>query len=356
MSVETTTAGSTSRGRCTYPGCTRPPRRRAGDKGGKPPIYCDLLNENTGKYAHTPVTARREEQRRTRQTGTNGRGSPAVSAEQTSATITVETGRSATVARERAASLLEQFQIEAAGLARTITTALAEFTAAADPELVRAELDDAHRHVERIQFEATEQVKDAQRERDQATNAAHQLVKDLDEAIEVRDQAIDDLERAERQRDEATAAAEQAHEDAAAVIAQSQQDVEAEIDKVRQGTAAELAQIRAEAAEQITAAQRERDVATVAASRAEAIAQRAVDDAERFRTEMGDLRREHKKELADMRADGKAGLADQAAQLRDVYEAEITRLTHQIATMAAAQTHLVTRDQQGSEEAAAAQR
>lgn len=335
---------------CAYPDCTRPPRPRAGAGGGKPPIYCDLLNDNTGKYAHTPVTARREEQRRARQTGTNTQVSAAVKAERTGANCGVGGGRSTTVSREHAASLLEQFRTEAADLTETITTALAEFAAAADPELVRSELDDAHRHVERIQFESAEQIKDAQRERDQATNAAHQLIKDRDEAIAVRDQAIDDLERAEQERDEATASAEQARADAATVIAQAQQEVEAEIEKVGQQAATDVARIRAEAAEQITTAQRERDRAAVAASTADAIAKRAADDAERLRTELADVRREHKKELADLRADSKAALADQAARLQEVYEAEITRLTNQITAAATVHARPLTEGQQDGEE------
>ncbi|MGH3670661.1 MAG: hypothetical protein ACRDSH_08485, partial [Pseudonocardiaceae bacterium] len=40
---------------CMFPGCARPVRERAGEGGGKPPIYCDLLNPATGKLAHTPL-------------------------------------------------------------------------------------------------------------------------------------------------------------------------------------------------------------------------------------------------------------------------------------------------------------
>lgn len=330
-SVQTTM--DSARSTCAYPGCTRSPRRRAGDKGGKPPIYCDLINENTGKYAHTPVSARREEQRRARQTGANGRAGTAVTVEQDGASGVVGVQRSATGARERAGGLLEQFQAEAVELTKTIAAAVAEFAAATDPDLVRAELDEAHRRVERIQFEAAEQVKDAQRERDQATTTTLQLIKDRDEAVAVREQAIDDLERVERERDEVAAAIDRVRADAAKTVTQAKQDAEAEIEKVRQHEATEVARIQAEAAEWVAAARRERDDAAVAASRADAVAQRAIDDVERLRTELADLRREHKKELADLRGDSKASLADQAAQLREVYQAEITRLTGQIAAM-----------------------
>lgn len=350
-SVETDTHGV--RDTCAYPGCIRPRRRRAGDKGGKPPIYCDLINENTGKYAHTPLTARREEQRRARQTGSNGWTSTNTTAKPDGANSAVSVERSATVARERAASLLEQFRTETAGLSDTIATALAELAAAADPDLVRAELDDAHRRVERIQFETTQQIKDAQRARDQATAAASQLAKDRDNAIAVRDQAIDDLERAERERDEAIANVEQARADAATSIAEARHDAEAEIERARHRAATDVAQCRTEAAGQIMVLQRQRDDAAVAASRADAIAKRGADDAERLRIEMADLRREHKNELADLRADNKAALADQVAQLREVYDAEITRLTNQIAAMTGVQAPPVTEDQQGRVDGAA---
>src|SRR5919202_1599895 len=56
---------------CRFPGCGRPARERAGEGGGKPPIYCDLVNPATGKLAHTPLTAARERARRERH-GTDG--------------------------------------------------------------------------------------------------------------------------------------------------------------------------------------------------------------------------------------------------------------------------------------------
>lgn len=333
------------RSTCAYPACTRPPRPRSGGGGGKPPIYCDVINEDTGKYAHTPVTARREEQRRARHAGGHDRTRAGVTVDADDAAGVPGLGRSATAARERAGTLVEQFRADAAGLAETIAAALAEIAAAVDPDRVRAELDDASRHVERVQFEAGEQVKDAHRERDQARAAATQLSTDRDEAVRVRDQAIDDLERAERDRDAATAAAEQVRADTATAIAEAQRDAEAEIGRVRQQAAADIARIQAEAMERVSRANRERDDATVSASRAEAIATRAADDAERLRTELADLRREHKKELADLRADGKAALVDQAAQLRDVYEAEITRLTNQLAAMTATPIRASAEDQ-----------
>lgn len=238
-SIVATTGGQ--RSACAYPGCSRPPRSRAGSGGGKLPIYCDLRNDNTGNFAHTPVTARREEDRRSRKDGGNRGAGGGSSADVDGAGDDVGVGRLATAARERAGSLLEQFRAEIGQLSETIVMALDEFAAAADPDAVRAELNEAHRRVERIQFEAAEQVRDAHHERDQAMAAA------------------------------------------------------------------------------------------AAATRADAIARRAADDAERLRIELADLRCEHKKELADLRTDNKAALTDQATQLRQLHEAEIMRLTSQIA-------------------------
>lgn len=324
--IEATTGGQWSA--CAYPGCPRPPRPRAGTGGGKPPIYCDLRNESTGNFAHTPVTARREENRRARHAHADGGVSvaPVVDVDSVG-------GHSATGARERAGTLLEQFRTEVGRLTETIAVALDEFAVAADPDTVRVELDEAHRQVDRIRFEAAEQVKDAHRERDEAMSAASRLAEDRDEAVAVRDQAIDDLERAEHEPDDANAAAEQVRADSAMAIAQVKQEADGEVERVRQVAAAEASSVRAEATEQIRTASRERDEATATANRADAIARHATDDVERLRTELTNLRHEHKKELADLRTDAKAALADQATQLRQVYEAEIARLASQIAAM-----------------------
>lgn len=328
-SDETATSGK--RTACAYPGCTRPPRPRAGTGGGKPPIYCDLINDNTGKWAHTPVTARREEERRARPpTATGGTARHVSAVADGGVDGGPATERLATVARERAGSLLEQFRTEASRLGDTIAAALDEFAKAADPDKVRAELDEAQRRVERVEFDSAEQVKDANRDRDRSAAAALQLMKDCDEAITVRNQAIDDLEHAERDRDAALVAAEGARADAVAAVAEVKRDAAAEIERVRQQTASDVAQIRVESADQVSDARKECDEAKVVASRADAIAKREASDAERLRAEFADLRRDHKKELADLRADHKTAVADQAAQLREVYEAQIARLGDQI--------------------------
>src|SRR5688572_30327519 len=87
---------------CAFPNCTRPPRPRAGDGGGKPPRYCDLTDADTGRLLHTPLTAARERARQERLTTGGpatgpGAGSPGSDAP-------------ASAARDRAASLLEQFR------------------------------------------------------------------------------------------------------------------------------------------------------------------------------------------------------------------------------------------------------
>jgi hypothetical protein len=99
-----TGTGSTS---CAFPGCDRPVRARAGDGGGKPPIYCDLLNPTTGTLTHTPLTAARERDRRQRQ-GTNGQPPTLIGQAPASA------------ARERAASLLAQFRVPGEQITATL--------------------------------------------------------------------------------------------------------------------------------------------------------------------------------------------------------------------------------------------
>ena len=68
MTTAVSSAAGTGSGAatCMFPGCGRPARERAGEGGGKPPIYCDLVNPATGKLAHTPLTAARERARRER--------------------------------------------------------------------------------------------------------------------------------------------------------------------------------------------------------------------------------------------------------------------------------------------------
>ena len=63
----------TSAATCMFPGCGRLVRERAGDGGGKPPIYCDLVNPATGKLAHTALTAARERARRDKPGGVRSR-------------------------------------------------------------------------------------------------------------------------------------------------------------------------------------------------------------------------------------------------------------------------------------------
>lgn len=70
------------------------------DGGGKSPIYCDLINQATGKFAHTSLTAARE-QARVEKAGAAARPADAV----------VEAPASAS--RSRAESLLDRFRATA---------------------------------------------------------------------------------------------------------------------------------------------------------------------------------------------------------------------------------------------------
>ncbi|MGH3438208.1 MAG: hypothetical protein ACRDRN_17295, partial [Sciscionella sp.] len=139
---------------CMFPGCERPVRGRAGEGGGKPPIYCDLVNPGTGKLAHTPLTAARERAKQ-RQGAT---GHPAG----------LNGEAPASAARDRAVGLLDQFWTASEQMSATLGAAIEAMSAAGDPESVSAELTAARRQVERTRLEADERIQTAEAARDQA--------------------------------------------------------------------------------------------------------------------------------------------------------------------------------------------
>ncbi|MGI8313436.1 hypothetical protein [Saccharopolyspora hattusasensis] len=233
----TSTEVSESAQTCAFAGCTRPVRERAGDGGGKPPKYCALLNEKTGKYAHTALTAAREQAKRERQaSGDGGRNEP-------------ETGESpASAAQARAASLLEQFRAEVAKANSTLQLGLEALGEATDPESVGAELSAAKRTVRRVQLEADEAVTTAHTERDQALAEARHLREQLEEATGARDEAIAELETSEQAREAADHQAEQTRVELEQVTADRD---------AQRGRAEEAERAQAETAEQLKTAQAE---------------------------------------------------------------------------------------------------
>src|SRR5579883_1405663 len=98
---------------CAFPGCGRPVRAKAGDGGGKPPIYCDLTNPSTGKYAHTSLTAGREEARLEK----------LAASEQPATDLVPVPVAPASEARVRAQGLLEQFRAEVGRMTGTLQSA-----------------------------------------------------------------------------------------------------------------------------------------------------------------------------------------------------------------------------------------
>jgi hypothetical protein len=171
---------------CGFSGCSRPRRPRAGETGGKSPVYCDLIDPATGKLTHTPYTSARE--RRRQQQGVTERPGEVVGETPTSA------------AHRRAAGLLEQFQAAGKQLSDTLAAAIEAMTAAGDPEKVRAELAAAERR-----FQSAEVA------RDQARAEAAQAQQAADDAGRARDEAITEVETLEAALASTRAELEQAH-------------------------------------------------------------------------------------------------------------------------------------------------
>jgi colicin import membrane protein len=305
-------------GVCAFPGCPRPVRPRSGDSGGKPPIYCDLSNETTGKFAHTALTAARERARQERPSAT---GLPAA-----------ETGEApASAARERATTLLEQFRSTATGMAAQLAEAIAAFEAAGDPDTVSAELTAARRTVERTRLETDERVTAAELARDQAEATAAQLAEQAREATAARDEAIAELETAETTlaatRDELTAEQRRAVEQLAALRAEhaaeldqartaaaeqiqtAQADAEQHVRTAQEQARSEIETARARFAEQLAAAEADRDRALAAATRTEQAAADATAQRDELRADLKQLRADHRDELTGLRREHREELA-----------------------------------------------
>lgn len=209
--MSTAESSATTAATCAYPGCERPVRERAGDSGGKPPKYCDAVNESTGKLAHTALTAARERARLDKQDGQQPATAEPGSAETPAST-----------AAARASSLLEQFRQEARRLDGTLTEGLQALAEAADPDAVSTEISTANRTLRRVQLEADEAVTGAQAERDQVRAELDHVRDQLAEATAARDEAMTDLDSSEAARTAAEsvaattqAEAEQARQEAA---------------------------------------------------------------------------------------------------------------------------------------------
>jgi colicin import membrane protein len=295
---------------CMFPGCSRPVRERAGEGGGKPPLYCDQLNPNTGKLAHTPLTAARERARRERQSA-NGH----------SAGLIGETPASA--ARERAAGLLEQFRTGAEQLTRTLAAAIDAMTSASDPESVSTELTAARRQVERARLEADERIQAIETARDQAlaeTAAARQA---LAEALAARDEAIAELDTLDAALTTTRAELDQTHTELAALRLEHRDELAA----VRRHAAEQVSAAEQRATEQVRAAETARDQALAEASAARQAATDATNRAEEAREELRQARTEHRDELAAERARADTALDAQRAEHRRETETLQTVLT-----------------------------
>ena len=294
---------------CMFPGCERPVRGRAGEGGGKPPIYCDLVNPTTGKLAHTPLTAARERAKQ-RQGAT---GHPAG----------LNGEAPASAARDRAVGLLDQFRAAAEQMSGTLGAAIEAMSAAGDLESVSAELTAARRQVERTRLETDERIQTAEAARDQATadNAAARQT--AAEAAAARDEAISELDaldatlaatraELEQARAEHTAELERLRAEHTSHLDQHRTEAAGQLAAVRTGAAEQIAAAQVEAAEQIRAAQADatgriqaaeaaRDQALGAAAAARQAATDANRHAEAAREELRQARTEHRDELTTLR-------------------------------------------------------
>ncbi|MDQ2788440.1 MAG: hypothetical protein M3Y73_01525 [Actinomycetota bacterium] len=343
---------------CMFPGCERPVRDRAGEGGGKPPIYCDLVNPATGKLAHTPLTAARERGRQQRQRVT---GHPA--------------GRNgdapASLARDRAVGLLDQFRTAVEQMSGTLDAAIEAMSAASDPETVSAELTAARRQVERTRLEADERIQTAEAARHQAaadTVAAHQAAA---EAAAARDEAISELDaldatlgttraELEQARAEYTAERERLRAEHASDLDQQRAESERQLTAVRTAAAEQQAAAEAQATEQVRAAQTDaagrihaaeaaRDQALTEASAARQAATDATRHAEQAREELRQARTEHREELTALRREHRDELTAERQRTDtalDTLRAEHRRETETLQTALTALQGVTAKDEQ----------
>jgi colicin import membrane protein len=304
---------------CAFPGCERPVRDRAGDGGGKPPIYCALLNQTTGKHAHTPLTAARERARRERQ-GTSGQP----------AALTGETPASA--ARDRAATLLDQFRTTAEQMTGTLAAAIEAMTSAGDPESVSAELTTARRQVDRMQLEADERVQAAEAARDQATIDALATRQVTAEAAAARDEAISELDTVEATLVTTQTKLEQARIDYAAELEQLRAEAAAQVAVVERRAGEQVRAVQAEAAGRVQVAEAGRGQAATEASAARQAATDAARRADETRKELLQARTDHREELAALRREHREELA--AERQRADATLEVVRVEHRRETQA----------------------
>jgi colicin import membrane protein len=354
VDVMTSANAAEGTGVCAFPGCTRPVRPRSGDGGGKPPIYCDLINETTGKYAHTALTAARERVRLER-AGATGLG------------VADSGERPASAARERAATLLDQFQSSAASMAAQLAEAIAAFEQAGDPESVSAELTAARRMVERTRLETDERVTAAESARDEAEAIAAARAGEAREAAQARDEAIAELETAEtalaeardelaaeRQRTaeqldtlraEHTAELDRVRAAAAEQVRAAQADAEQHVQAAQEQARSEIETARARFDEQLVAAETKRDRAVADVTRAQQAAQDITAQRDELRADLKQLRADHRDELTALRREHRDELtaerqrADVALQtLRAEHAREIEALNRALNMLRASHT------------------
>lgn len=348
-----TSANSSAGGgaaRCMFPGCERPVRERAGEGGGKPPIYCDALNPATGKLAHTPLTAARERARRERQ-GANGQPAGLVGEAPASAS------------RDRAAGLLEQFRAAGEQLTTTLTSAMEAMASAGDPESVSAELTAARRQVERARLEADERIGAAEATRDQATAEAATARQAAAEAASARDEAITELDALDATLATTRAELEQARTEHAIELERLRGEHIGELDRLHVEAEGQLTRVRAEAAAQVATAETARDQALTEASAARQAATDATSRAEETREELRQGRAEHRDELAALRREHRDELtaersrADAALDtLRAEHRREIETLQSALTALRTAQPEQSTADPLEPERPAARKR
>jgi len=319
-------------GTCMFPGCGRPVRARAGEGGGKPPIYCDLLNPTTGKLAHTPLTAARERTRQQRHQGANGQPAGLPTAP-------------ASAARERATGLLEQFRTTAEQLTGTLAAAVEAMTRAGDLESVSAELTAARRQAERAHLEAEERIQAAEAVREQALAEASAARQAAADATAARDEAITELDALETTLSATHAELHQARTTHATELDRLRAEADQQLTAVRAEAAEQIRSTHTEAAQRIQAAEAVREQALAEASAARPAAADATHRAEQAREETRQTRTEHREELATLRREHREELSAERSRaetaldtLRAEHRREIEALQAALTALGATQS------------------
>ena len=313
-SRKTTTANTTARPTCSYPGSDQP--AAPAEHPGRPPEYC------AGR-GHTRASAWKERRR--------------LNAERNGTTISAADDASpVTMAKVGGAELLRSLRTEADRIAALGKDLRERIDVLTDPTAAEAE-------VEAVRAAAEQRAATAEAKAADAARRAAQAGQFRTEADAAAEEMSEELTAAQSRASAAEERAQAAEADRDAAVAKARADVEERIAGAQAERDAATARAQADAAARIRAAEDERGAARKAAADAETAARKAQQDAaiaqaaagaaqaetERVRADaertLTQVRADNARERDELRADLRAR-AERAEHQADAYRAELDRL------------------------------